>query len=514
MFLALWASFVSFFTDVWNPSSQSLTASMVQEESVFAKQKQKFHNDYLEKDHKKKEKKLSSDLPSVTRKTGVARKSSYIGRIREAEHLIEHEYYIEAGIELALAIEEKPNVLKPLLLLGDIYIRTRDIPKLKDLLIRLHRKFPNRSQVHVLGARTLLLQDDFQGVKTLIYGLDGDVPPRLRLYQAVLFALQNNHEEAQSILEELDTLPVQPYRLKVGASGVQESDEMETTITPALSSVVKGLRSRYAEFESLSEGKNAHLFALLGKELGNIDETQLVRAFADVAVKEDASYIDAWILRGYSYFLEKNFELALNDFHQAYRLDSVRPQTHYFLALTLTELGRNDEAIAFFEKALEHEFEFSEDVDWKLVELFVKEQKYDRVVNMYQRLLRPNVAEDKISRAIHVLIDKAGYPDVALEITESFIIENPDDVFLLNMYAWALIANEQFEKAEEILEQADEILPEHPQTYLNFGLLFETQNDIQDAKKYYKMSYEYGKLSPEFVALANFSAKKYNMLSR
>jgi tetratricopeptide (TPR) repeat protein len=515
MLLAVWASLVSFFTDSYDVVSDYFSASTVQEKSVFQGQKQQFvRQQKIRTDIDIQKEPSSTDLPTVVRQTGVARKSSYLGRIREAEHLIEHEYYIEAGIELSLAIEEKPEVLKPFLLLGDIYIRTRNISKLKTLLVDLQQKFPNHPQVHVLAARYLLLHDDFQSVKGLIYAYTGDVPPRLQFYQAALFALQNNHDQAKEILANLKDLEVEPYALKVGSDGVEESYENNNTVPPKLALVVQNMFDRYTEFELLREGKNAHLFALLGKELGNMDETNLVRAFADVAVKEDSSYIDAWILRGYSYFLEKNFELALHDFYQAYRLDSIRPQTHYFLALTLSELGRNNEAISFFEKALEHDFEFSEDVDWKLVELFVKEQHYDRVVEMYRRLLTPDTEEKKISRAIHVLIDKAHRSDVALELTESFIVENFDDVFLLNMYAWALIENDLFEKAEEILEQADNLLPDHPQTYLNFGLLFEAQNDPVDAKAYYKKSYEYGKLTPEFVSLANFAAKKYNALSQ
>ena len=61
------------------------------------------------------------------------------------------------------------------------------------------------------------------------------------------------------------------------------------------------------------------------------------------------------------------------------------------------------------------------------------------------------------------------------------------------MHAWALIANKNFLEAENWLNAAKEIDPKNPRTFLNLGLLAEEQARFEDAKSFYKKSYELGK---------------------
>lgn len=482
MLEVIWNSIVSFFADV----GDTLDASVVQEESV------------------------EKPLPNAQKHLGVQRKVSYIGRIREAEKLISHGYYSEAGLELSLAVQERKGVIKPFVLLGDIYVRLGDRQKLDALIGQLQKKFSGSPEIAVLQVRRALLDSNFQRAKQIIAQTQTPTP-RLLVYQAALLALQNNHTKAQKILEIVAELPEEPYRLSVGSDGVHE-ENIHKTLTPELKSVVQGLLNRYEEFSLLSEGKNAHLFVLLGKELASLDESQLVRGFADVAVTDDTGYIDAWTLRGYSYFLEHNFDSALKDFHQAYRLDPVRPQTHYFMALILSELGRTKEAIAFFEKALESDFEFSQELEWRLATLLAKEEHFDQAVELYRHLVTNQTDPEQVSSVFYTLIQKAKRADVAIEIAERLIISNAQNPFYLNMYGWALFSNEEFSKAEEILETALDIQPENPQTLLNLGVLAELKGDYKEAKEWYKKSHTLGKGQPDFAAIVNLAADRYNKI--
>ena len=54
-----------------------------------------------------------SSSPLVSVKKGVERRISYIGRIKEAKKLMEHEYFSLATIELQTAIAEKPELIQP-----------------------------------------------------------------------------------------------------------------------------------------------------------------------------------------------------------------------------------------------------------------------------------------------------------------------------------------------------------------------------------------------------------------
>ncbi len=449
---------------------------------------------------------------------GVFRKVSYLGRIREAKKLIEHEYYTVATLELLQAIKEKPQLIEPYLILGEIYLRTNDTVKLKNLITQLDSRFPQNSKVYVLEARRLIAEGRFYEVLKNLNNAGNDLSADLKFYKAVLLALQNAHTRAREILRELEVLAVTKEEYRITAEGISVKDEdinEKEVISPEFAHKVTEFSTVYDEFDEMMEGTNPHLFALFSKILAKNAESRLAREFADTAIKEDVAYIDAWILRGYANLLSRNIEDAVKDLRHAYELDPIRPQTHYFLALALAESGNADEAVLFFEKSLEHNFEFSDEVRWKLVELFTEQKKYEKVVGLYQELLDEDTAEDKFAAAMFTTINLIKKPEVALEITEALVEEKPEDEFMLNMYGWALIANKNFAEAEEILEQTKEINPKNPRTHLNLGVLYEAENRIEKAKLAYQKSYELGQAHSSQVSITNLAAQRYNdLLSR
>ncbi|MDH3324261.1 MAG: hypothetical protein OEL89_01330 [Candidatus Peregrinibacteria bacterium] len=442
---------------------------------------------------------------------GVGRKVSYIGRIREAKQLIEHDYFELASIELVSAIQSKPNLFEPYELLGEIYLRTQNIEKLEYLIDELEIKFAGNRKVDILKSRKLISEKKFGEAIAILKSAE-NLPPELEFYKGVLLALQNDHDTARKTFNDLGKLPVAEGKLKVGESGVEEeaADE-EVYVTPEFSEKIKGLSVAYQEFDELREGDNPHLFAKLSKILAENNEAILAKEFADVAIKEEVGYIDAWILRGYSNFLLRNFEDALVDLRHAYELDSIRPQTHYFLALTLLENGKDAEATLYFEKSLEHDFEFSDEVRWKLIELFTKAEKFDRVLELYNELLSADSNPKDFVKALNLSINMLQKPEMALDMTESLIQYKPDDVFTMNIHAWALIANKKFVEAEDWLSSAKELEPENPRTFLNLGLLYEEQSKYDKAMNFYKQAYEFGK-DTELESITNLAAEKYNEL--
>ncbi len=441
----------------------------------------------------------------IEKKSGVTRKPSYAGRLTEARRLMDHGYFSLATIELQGAIREKPKQIAPYELLGEIYVRTRDLGKLDNLIAELEKSFPKNPEIQVLQGRKLIAENKFaEALKQL--NATENLPPALEFYRAALLALQNNHTTAKEILESLISLPLQ--------SESEESSEQSRTLSPQLFEKIQNFLKVYTEFGEFSEGKSPHLFALIGKMLAEKEESALAHEFADTAIREDISYIDAWIVRGYAALQMEDIESALEDLRHAYELDPLRPQSHYFLALALDRAGKTDEAILFFEKSLEHEFEFSEEVKWKLVELFSRSERYDRVLELYRDLLEPEDNPDEYVRALHTAIDLVKKPEVALEFAEKLIEKNPNDVFAMNMYGWALVANKRFIPAEEMLRRAEKRDPENPRTFLNLGLLYQEQANFLAAKEMYKKSYDLGKSldTSAGVAITNLAAERYNHL--
>jgi len=446
----------------------------------------------------------------LEQKRGIPRTISYIGRIKEAERLIENQYYGLATLEINEAIKAKPNLLRPYLLMAELHLRQNAFSQLQNLIDGLAKRFPENPEVVALEVRKLIAEQEF-GEATQI--LTDDVLAQsatLKFYAALLKSLQNDHQAAEQLLSEVDDLDVESDELAVseqGVTDVQKSGKADIEIYEK----ARRLIAIYEEFTEFTDGKTPHLFALVSKSLAENNESHLAREFAAVALKEDPQYTDGWVLKGYSEFLLQNYDQALLNLKQAYELDPIRPETHYFLALALEKLGQTSEAALFFEKSLEHEFEFSNEVQWKLIEIFTKQKKYDQVVELYREVVQQNPDPNQFVPVIYTSIDILKKPELALEISEDLLEENPTDALALNLHGWALIANKKFAQAEEILEQAKDINATNPRTFLNLGLLAERQEQFAEAIELYKQSYELGKAQP-FNSVTNLAADRYNQL--
>ena len=451
----------------------------------------------------------------VPKKNYVEKKITYYENFTKAQELINEEYYNLASVELFNVIKQKPKWMKPYLLLGEIYIRTGNFEKLNNLINELKSKFENHPQIFVLEARKLIAQKNFEDAIKILNEKNEDLPNSLKFYRAVLLALQNNHSEAKEILKKLERLPLKKIDTVFTTEEKKDDEENDqdekNKISVELSKKIHDLVIVYEEFENFTEGKNPHLFIMIAKSLAQNHEAILAQKFSDIAITEDISYVDAWILRGYSYFLLQKYEEALLDLNHAYELDPIRTETHYFLGLVLYYDEQYKKAALFFEKCLDQKFEFSAEIRWKLVDIFMKQENYDRVMELYKELLEYEKNPQKFVKALHVSIDLLKKPTVALEITERLLQESPKNIFIMNIYAWTLIANGKYLEAEQILNAALEIDSENARTYLNLGLIYEKKEAIDEAIEFYKKSHILAK-KKGISAIVNLTAEKHNEL--
>ncbi len=431
----------------------------------------------------------SSSETSQPVKTGVPRAKSYETRLRDGKELLEDEFYSRASLEFGAALRENPDDIEIYKLLAEAHIRAGEFTKLGNLITQIHNKFPDSDLAVILATRQLIEEQKFNEALTILKAKD-PLPSELLFYEAMLLALQNDHEGAQEILQTLQT----------------KEDISPETKTKATSFI-----SLYADFSQLSDGKNPHLFTIIAKSLAEYHEATLAHAFADTAIREDITYVDAWIIRGYTAYLKQDYESSLEDLRHAYELDTIRPETHYFLALALLKTNNRPEAAIYLEKSLDHNFAFENDVRWKLIEIYSAQQRYDKALELYQNTVKLDPRPQKFIPAVHTAIDLLKKPEVALNITESLLAKNEDDVLAMNLHAWSLITNQEYEEAEALLESALDKDDENARTYLNLGLLEESQNNLSKAKKYYKKSYELGKEDPTDTVV-NLAAEKYNQL--
>lgn len=445
-----------------------------------------------------------------TPKQAIPRTTSYLGRIRSAKNLLEQGQLSRAAIELSAAIVEHPEIIRPYVLLGEVHMRARDFGKIEGLITALQNKFPNAPEINVLRAREAIAREEFQTAqKILKTSTTNTLDPTMQLYQAILDALQNDHSSAKEILTSLKKLPIQDP-LILNDEGINEI-KMEQAITPELAEKIDALQEVYTQFDTFADGEDPHLFALLAKALAENNEPILARSFADVAIREDISYVDAWMLRGYANFLLNNIPSALEDLRHAYQLDPVRPEVEYFLALTLEKSGEKTEAALFYEKLLTREFEYKSEVRWKLITLLTEAQEIDRVVTLYQEQATQEPAPTKFISGLHTLINVLHRPEDALSITETLLQKQPENILTINLRAWALIETRQLTEAEILLKKAEKLNPRNPRTQLNLGLLKEREGNPVAAREFYKKCYELGENQPH-NSVIELAVERYNTL--
>jgi tetratricopeptide (TPR) repeat protein len=420
---------------------------------------------------------------------GVPRAKPYDIIVKEGKDLLEDEYYSRAALEFSVALREKPTDIEIYKLLAEAHLRAGEYEKLGNLITKIHETFPDSELAVILATRQLIEEQKFTEALAILKNKN-PLPDELKFYQAMLLSLQNDHDGAREILKNLETT---------------------TTISPETQLKVNAFVTLYQEFSELSDGKNPHLFTLIAKKLAEFHEATLALAFADTAIREDITYVDAWIIRGYASFLKQDYESALKDLRHAYELDTIRPETHYFLALALLKTNNSPEAALFLEKSLDHNFAFENDVRWKLIEIYSAQQKFDKVIELYKNTAKLDPIPEKFIPAVHTAVDLLKKPELALEITSSLLAKNEGNILAMNLHAWALIANKEFTEAETLLAATLKLDEKNARTFLNLGLLAESQGDLQKAKNYYKKSYELGKDDPA-DAVVNLAAEKYNEL--
>ncbi|NJP03955.1 hypothetical protein HC823_01675 [Candidatus Gracilibacteria bacterium] len=334
-----------------------------------------------------------------TTKTGVPRSKSYETRIRDGKELLEDEFYSRASLEFSAALREKPDDIEIYKLLAEAHIRAGEFTKLGNLITQIHNKFPQSDLSLVLATRQLVEEEKFTEALNILKSKT-PLPSELLFYEAMLLSLQNDHAGALEIMKELET---------------------KDDISPETHEKVSAFIILYEEFSQFSDGQNPHLFTLIAKQLAEYHEATLAHAFADTAIREDITYVDAWIIRGYTSYLKQDYERSLEDLRHAYELDTIRPETHYFLALALLKTNNRPEAAIYLEKSLDHNFAFENDVRWKLIEIYSAQQRFDKAVELYLNTVKLDPRPQKFIPAIHTAIDLLKKPAIALQITESLL---------------------------------------------------------------------------------------------
>ena len=122
-----------------------------------------------------------------------------------------------------------------------------------------------------------------------------------------------------------------------------------------------------------------------------------------------------------------------HDFHMLYGYLNVRAEEHYKRALELEPKS---------ERAL-----------WGLAKLYFKFKRYDEALDIYNQLieLKPDKKTYQLSKS--VCLTNLHHYDEAEQILFRLNYENPDDLNVARVLAWALTGDGKFEQAERLYDQ-------------------------------------------------------------
>ena len=409
-------------------------------------------------------------------------------RLLDSEELTAAHQQIVAGLQIY------PQEIGLYEALAQYHFKTQNLDAVTALIERLRTLFPDRSLWRVNQLQLWIAQQDLDKLRDFFTRLpvDQSALQDWDFYRAIWYSITNDHQAAQELLKQL-----------TAASTVSETIQIRS----------QGVLAAYEQFESYEDSPSAHQWVLLAKGLAAHNEFSLAKLLADLAIQEQVRYPDGWILRGYSNLLLKRSKEALADLQYAYNLDPLRAETHYFLALAYDENGEAPAAALFFEKALESPtLGFSAEIRWKLIELYHRLRKYERLFELYTQALDQNSAENHFTTAIYVGLNLLQDPSRVLAYTTQLLAQQPQDELMMNLHGWALMEDGQASEALAILKAALQQNPESPRTHLNLGLWYEQQGQSGTALQHYQKCQALSGDQERFASIARMAGERYDQL--
>ena len=440
---------------------------------------------------------------------------TYSSIIKEGDQYHNNGYMEEALTAYKRALTANPNSKEALYKIGLTYLEDNKPAEAK-LYFEQLKELHDNIQIDVLIGRTILNERKIEEAKIHFDKLATENPTdeEVLYYKAIILLLYQNHEEALSELEALAKLqtstepPTEPEASIETESPAAPPVEPETN---PLKGKTQTLINAYHEFSLHKEGKVQHLEAILAKALIDVGEEEASIPLLYNIIKTQNNYRDAWIMLGYSYLQTGKVEDATDALLQAKTLDPEKPETLFLIGLTHAVREQFDDAIQYFEKAIEVGFEPRSIIDQKLADIYLIKGEYEEALEAYTKIIELDLADSNIyTKAVWICIEKLGKPQRAIGLGERLIKLDPEEAVGYSLRGWAFVADDNYPRAQEDLITALQIDPGLDSAYLHLGWMYEKQDSTQTAKEYYKKAYGLGHGN----SIANLAAIRFNNLLR
>ncbi|MEM3397377.1 MAG: tetratricopeptide repeat protein [Thermoplasmata archaeon] len=208
--------------------------------------------------------------------------------------------------------------------------------------------------------------------------------------------------------------------------------------------------------QAVKVADNADAFLKLGKALqddGKVEEA-IEKFRSAIAIMPDN--IEAWKALGNLYMLRDDFAAAKDAFEKVVRTGKADWETWYLMGRANFRTGLVNEAIEYYEKALQIESR-APVVYMALAEIYASREKLPEAVDCYAKVLQlnPDYKEALQNRAL--LLEKLGRYNEAISDYDRLIGLEPENKYVWNAKGLCLIKMERYEDALRCFERALEI---------------------------------------------------------
>lgn len=425
-------------------------------------------------------------LPPALQDTKVARDKSYDEMMQRAADLEKANFPSLAIAQYQEAYNKDTTNLKPLYEIGKINLRTNNYSKAETIFTDLLKKDPTNLDAKIYLGRSLLNQRKIPEAQKIFDPIQ-DNNQTVKYYQGIIAAYFGDNQRAQSLLN-------QAVSLATAADVTKKANNF---------------LSAYNEYQFNSESPDVHLKVLLARSFNQCGEYEMAIPLLFGVTKTKLDYRDAWILLGYAYLQTSKYQDAIEALERAKTLDNQKPETLFYLGLGYYSVNKFQDAENNLLLAKQYGFEPKILVDQKLAEVYLELQDYQKSASSYEKVLSLNSQDvNYYVKPMWIYLEKINQPKKALALAQKARQDHPNEAMAVNLEGWALIYNNELNRAENVLKTSQMMNPALDAPYLNLGLLYEKENQISKALSYYKKAHEVGKVT----GVAASAATHYNQL--
>ena len=192
-----------------------------------------------------------------------------------------------------------------------------------------------------------------------------------------------------------------------------------------------------------------------------------------------------WIIRGVNLLQLDSLGLAGENFSRALQLFPEEPEVNYYMGVVHTRRRKNNEAIAFYEKALKLEPNSIQTM-LALSAAYDEVKDVERAEKLYEKMMqaRPDLAIVQNNYAYHLAVLKARLPE-ALSLALKAIEAEPQNGAYLDTAGWIYFQMAEYEKARELIEKSFNLRSDSAEVAEHLGDVYEKLGEMDKAREFW-----------------------------